>query len=45
MAPGLGDGRGSEGLAPLYPYWEGSGQYQENDLPVVEWAWFRVGKE
>lgn len=32
MAPGLGDGRGCEGLAPLYPYWEGSGQYLESDL-------------
>lgn len=32
MAPGLGDGRGREGLAPLYPYPEGSGQYLESDL-------------
>lgn len=32
MAPGLGDGRGCEGLAPLYPSWEGSGQYLESDL-------------
>lgn len=32
MVPGLGDGRGSEGLAPLYPYWEGAGQYLESDL-------------
>lgn len=32
MAPGLGDGRGCEGLAPLYPYWEGSAQYLESDL-------------
>lgn len=45
MAPGLGDGRGCEGLAPLYPYWEGAGQYLESDLLCSEWAWFQVGNE